>query len=199
MCPVLVLHAVLPEGVAPSALHRLLEALPYARRLELERRDERGRCASLAGLHLALTGAQRLLDRPVAPGELRFIAGAKPRLATGPHFSLSHGLTRVGVALSVTADIGFDLEELRAGEGAPSANPGKLARWTATEAVLKAAGRGLRDARAVRLDDDLASGQLDGRAYGIWPVHLHHTALAHLAAAEPIGPIEIEEVVLPCG
>lgn len=194
---VLVLHAALPEGPTPSALRRLLEALPYARRLELERRDERDRCASLAGLHLALTGAQRLLDRPVAPGELRFIAGAKPRLAAGPHFSLSHGLTRVGVALGVSADIGFDLEELRAGEGTPRAEVARLARWTATEAVLKAAGRGLRDARAVRLDDDLASGRFDGRDYGIWPVHLRETALAHLAAAEPIGPIEIEEVVLP--
>lgn len=199
MEPVLVLHAALPEGPMPSVLRRLLEALPYARRLELERRDERDRCASLSGLHLALTGAQRLLDRPVAPGELQYIAGAKPRLAAGPHFSVSHCLTRVGVALSVAADIGIDLEEQHAGEGAPRADAARLLRWTATEAVLKAAGRGLRDSRAVHLDDHLASGRLDGRAYGIWPVQLHDTVLAHLAAAEPIGPIEVVEVVLPWG
>jgi phosphopantetheinyl transferase len=197
MNPVLVLHAALPEGPAPSALRRLLEELPYARRLELERREERDRCASLAGLHLALIGAERLLGRPVAPGELRFIAGAKPRLAAGPHFSLSHGPTRVGAALSVSADVGFDLEELRAGEGTPRPDVTRVVRWTATEAVLKAAGRGLRDTGAVRLDDDLASGRLDGRVYRLWPVELHAGMIAHLAATEPSGPIEIEEIVLP--
>lgn len=197
MNPVLVLHAALPEGPAPSALRRLLERLPYERRLELERRDERGRCASLAGVHLALAGAERLLERPVAPGELRFIDGAKPRLAAGPLFSISHGTGRVGVALSVSADVGFDLEEMRAVEGRTRADAAKLARWTATEAVLKAAGRGLREARAVRLDDDLASGLLDGRVYRLWPLQLHDESIAHLASAEPIGPIAVVEVVLP--
>ena len=197
MNPVLVLHAALPEGPAPLALRRLLERLPYARRLEIERRDELGRCASLAGVHLALLGAERLLERPVATGELRLVAGAKPRLAAGPHFSISHGPGRVGVALSVSADVGFDLEEVRAGEGGTRADATKLARWTATEAVLKAAGRGLLEARAVCLDDDLASGLLDGRVYRLWPLHLHDESIAHLAAAEPIGPIEVVEVVLP--
>jgi phosphopantetheinyl transferase len=197
MNPVLVLHAALPEGPAPSALRRLLEELPYARRLELERREERDRCASLAGLHLALTGATRLLERPVSPGELQFIAGAKPRLAAGPHFSLSHGPTRVGVALSVAADVGFDLEELHDGEGTPRPDAARLVRWTATEAVLKAAGRGLRDTRAVRLDDDLAAGRLDGRVYRLRLVELHSGTIAHLAATEVSGPIEIEEIVLP--
>jgi hypothetical protein len=199
MNPVLVLHAVLPEGPAPLALRRLLERLPYARRLELERRDERGRGTSLAGIHLALAGAERLLDRPVATGELQFVDGAKPRIAGGPHFSISHGPWRVGVALSVSADVGFDLEEMHAGEGAERADATKLARWTATEAVLKAAGRGLREARAVCLRDDLASGLLDGRVYRLWPLHLPDGAIAHLAAAEPIGPIAVEEVVLPRG
>jgi hypothetical protein len=197
MNPVLVLHAALPEGPAPSALRGLLERLPYARRLELERRDERGRYASLAGVHLALVGAERLLERPVATGELRFIDGAKPRLAAGPHFSISHGLGRVGVALSVSADVGFDLEEMRAGEGRTRVDAAKLARWTATEAVLKAAGRGLREARAVRIDDNLASGLLNGRVYRLCPVDLHDGAIAHLASAEPIGPIAVEEFVLP--
>ena len=197
MDPVLVLHAALPEGPAPSALRRLLERLPYARRLELERRDERGRSASLAGIHVALAGAERFLERPVTTGELRFVEGAKPRLASGPHFSVSHGTGRVGVALSVSADVGFDLEEMRAGEGAARADAAKLARWTATEAVLKAAGRGLREARAVRLDDDLASGLLDGHVYRLCPVDLHAGAIAHLASAEPIGPIAVEEFVLP--
>jgi hypothetical protein len=197
MNPVLLLHAALPEGPAPPALLRLLDGLPYARRLELERLDERGRCASLAGVHLALAGAERLLGRPVAPGELRFIAGAKPRFVAGPSFSISHGPTRVGVALSVSSDVGFDLEEMCAGEGALRADAAKLARWTATEAVLKAAGRGLRDARGVRLDDDLASGLLDGRVFRLRSIRLDDGVLAHLAATEPVDAIEVEEVVLP--
>ena len=57
----------------------------------------------------------------------------------------------------------------------------KLQRWTATEAVLKAAGRGLRETRSVELDNLLENGTLAGLRYRLWPVEISTDVVAQLA------------------
>jgi phosphopantetheinyl transferase len=186
-----------PSGV--ETLAALLEQLPYAKRLELERRDRAARHASLDGIGLALAGATSIRGRPFAPAELRFPMDGKPYFAGGPRFSISHASTRVAVALSDDIDVGIDLEDLgepRPGGGDPHR---RLARWTAVEAVLKAAGRGLKNANAVRLDEALATGTLDGATYRLTPLSIAPDVVAHLATPRGTEPptVEISAAVVP--
>ena len=197
MVRVLVLHARLDQGVRPGAFDALLRALPYARRLELEQRSDADRHASLAGLWLVLQGATQLTGRPAGPHDLRFPMGGKPMLAEGPCFSVSHGRDLVAVALSADAEIGFDLEESGDGQGSDRKDATTLERWTATEAVLKAAGQGLRDAKSVELDASLATGTLHGKAYVLRRVMLPGPVIAHLASPRPVGQVDVVAVELP--
>lgn len=197
MVRVLVLHARLDQGARPGAFDALLHALPYARQLELERRSETDRHASLAGLWLALQGAPQLTGRPVGPQDLRFPMGGKPMLAEGPCFSVSHGRNHVGAALSADAEIGFDLEETRDGEGGPQGSASTLERWTAIESVLKAAGQGLRDAKSVEIDASRTNGTLNGRAYTLTRVILPGPLIAHLAAPAPVDQVDVVAIKLP--
>jgi len=197
MVRVLVLHARLDQGVRPGAFDTLLRALPYARRLELEQRSDADRHASLAGLWLVLQGATQLTGRPAGPHDLRFPMGGKPMLAEGPCFSVSHGRDLVAVALSADAEIGFDLEESGDGQGSDRKDATTLERWTATEAVLKAAGQGLRDAKSVELDASLATGTLHGKAYVLRRVMLPGPVIAHLASPRPVGQVDVVAVELP--
>ena len=197
MVRVLVLHARLDQGVRPGAFDTLLRALPYARRLELEQRSDADRHASLAGLWLVLQGATQLTGRPAGPHDLRFPMGGKPMLAEGPCFSVSHGRDLVAVALSADAEIGFDLEETGAARGVASSSADTLERWTAIEAVLKAAGQGLRDAKSVELDASLATGTLHGNAYVLRRVMLPGPVIAHLASPRPVGQVDVVAVELP--
>ena len=197
MVRVLVLHARLDQGLRPGAFDALLRALPYARRLELEQRSETDCHASLAGLWLVLQGATQLTGRPAGPHDLRFPMGGKPMLAEGPCFSVSHGRDLVAVALSADAEIGFDLEETGAARGVASSSADTLERWTAIEAVLKAAGQGLRDAKSVELDASLATGTLHGKAYVLRRVMLPGPVIAHLASPRPVGQVDVVAVELP--
>ena len=181
MALVLVLHARRRGGEATEVLARLLGQLPYAKRLELERREPGARDASLAGLWLALEGAARLRGREVDVALLRFPPDGKPYLEGGPHFSISHGPQHVASAVCEAGEIGFDLEEVDAMSGDSLEARQKLQRWTATEAVLKAAGRGLREARSVELDNRLANGTLAGVRYRLKPVEISTHVVAHLA------------------
>jgi phosphopantetheinyl transferase len=181
MTLVLVMHARLRGGAVPEALTRLLDQLPYAKRLDLERRDPGARRASLAGLWLALEGAARLRGCEVDVASLRFPADGKPYLEGGPHFSISHSPQHVAAAVCESVEIGLDLEEVDAGSGDSLAARQKLQRWTATEAVLKAAGRGLREARSVELDESLATGTLAGVCYRLRPVEISTDVVAHVA------------------
>jgi phosphopantetheinyl transferase len=190
---VLVLHARLTDASAPARLRSLLETLPYAKRLELERRDERGRHASLTGIALVLAGASRLRGRDVGTAALRFPADGRPVLDGGPWFSVSHGALTVAAALSEDAPLGFDLEETESAGPAPAAGVRRLVRWTAAEAVLKAAGRGLREVGEVVLDEALTSGRLAGRDYRITPVRLAATVVAHLATPVRVTSLIVEE------
>ena len=112
----------------------------------------------------------------------------------GPGFSVSHGGARVGVAISAAGELGFDLEEFDPAANDCAATMARLARWTATEAVLKAAGQGLRDARAVELDESLQVGRVGGASFRLMPVAIADDVVAHLATDAPVTSVRVEEV-----
>jgi hypothetical protein len=194
MIHVTVLHARLPAGPCPPALARLLDRLPYAKRLEVARRDPVGIHASLAGIALVLRGVATLRHGPVDADRLQFPAGGKPYLRGGPSFSVSHGATMVGAAICSACEVGFDLEELDPGSRERDAGWAQLARWTATEAVLKAAARGLREARDVELGESLGDGRVGGMSFHLVPVEVAPDVVAHLATDVPVGQVSVEEV-----
>jgi phosphopantetheinyl transferase len=196
MALVLVLHAR-PRGAVTEALARLLGQLPYAKRLELERREPGARSAGLAGLWLALEGAARLRGREVDIASLRFPPDGKPYLEGGPYFSISHGPQHVAAAVCEAGEIGLDLEEVGELSGGSSAALHKLRRWTATEALLKAAGRGLRAARSVELDNLLENGALAGVRYRLRPVEISTGVVAHIAAVVPLESMQVVEWPVP--
>jgi hypothetical protein len=186
MSGTIVIHAALAGALPPAWQPRLLEALPYARRLALGRRDTNARRDSLAALALALMSIERLTGRAPAPGELSFPAdGGKPVLPGGPRFSWSHCATRVACIASLHADPGLDLETLPA--VAPAHVLQRLWDWTATEAVLKAAGLGLREAPRVSLAPGLGTGAVGDVKYFLHPLELPG-CVGHIAARVPLVP-----------
>jgi 4'-phosphopantetheinyl transferase len=194
MSGTIVIHAALAGPLLPLWQPRLLEALPYARRLELGRRDATARRDSLAALALALLALERLTGRMPAPGELSCPAeGGKPALPGGPRFSWSHCGTRVACIASLHADPGLDLETLPRAAAADVLL--RLRHWTATEAVLKAAGLGLRDAAQVSLATDLGSGAVGDGRYFLHALELPG-CVGHIAARVPLLPAPAEELDL---
>jgi hypothetical protein len=186
MSGTIVIHAALAGPPLPAWQPRLLEALPYARRLELGRRDTDARRDSLAALALALMAIERLTGHATAPGALSFPAGGgKPCLPGGPRFSWSHCATRVACIASLHADPGLDLEALP--QPAPADAMQRLRQWTATEAVLKAAGLGLREAARVSLTADLVAGAVGDARYFLRPLELPG-CVGHVAALVPLEP-----------
>jgi hypothetical protein len=179
----MVLHA--PLGTAPGArwTRTLLEGLPYARRLALERRPAPDLHASLAGLALALCACARLREgRVPALNTLAIDAGGKPRFIGGPGFSLSHCESHVACVATAAGDVGIDLETVP-----EDSRRAELARWTAIEAVLKAAGAGLRRAGDVDLAVDGSSGRLDGERFVLQGVaSLPAGLVAHVASGAPL-------------
>lgn len=119
--------------------------------------------ASLAGIALALRALSQLLARAVAPGEIVFAQGEKPRLASqpalaaaaggtlrevrsvpheeGPDFSIAHAGPWVACAAVARGRVGLDVE---------MGSDVRIADWVVREAALKATGLGLRAARDVR-------------------------------------------------
>ena len=197
MTDVLVLHTTLSEPADSPRAASLLARLPYARRLELERRSPAARNASLAGTALALAGAARLRGGPVAASALRFEPGAAPVLEGGPWFSVSHSPARVAVALCTRARVGLDLEEAAAATAAAATFAGSLERWTAIEAVLKARGLDLRAARRVQVADDLARAEVDGRPVWLRRVELGEGCTAFLATATEFAAVTVQSVADP--
>ena len=223
---VIVLYGPIAGHADPAIERAQLQAVPYARRLDLERRSPSERRASLAGIALALQCIERLVGVQPPPGQLRFPQDGKPHLPNGPHFSVSHSGDIVACAASTALDLGLDLEVLThpeqwsdstvdprlvgvgvhargdrrevldeaiaiAGEHAAGETLGRLRRWTATEATLKAAGRGLRSAGAVTLAPDLRSSELDGRRYFLREVDITRGVVTHLAAATALDEIRL--------
>lgn len=189
MCEVMVLHAQLSGLAGATDASSLLQRLPYAYRLELERRDAAARSASLAALHLLAQGVQRLRGAPLDLKQLRVPEGGKAFLDGGPWFSISHSAVRAAVAVSEHCEVGLDIEEL----DTPGMGHADLERWTAIEATLKALGAGLRRAREVRLSSDLARGELGEAVVHTQPLVLAPDCVARLATRVPVRKVVVVE------
>lgn len=186
----ILLHAPLPPHGVPRWTEALLDALPYARRLQLESRGPEACTASLGGIALVLAAAARLDGMPPAVRTLAASAEGRPRFAEGPCFSISHAATRVACVVSRCGEPGLDIETID-----DTAARERLRRWTATEAVLKAAGQGLRALRDVRLDDALVTGEFGGRRYVLHHV-LQDGAIVGCVAAQTALDFVIEAATL---
>jgi len=138
------------------------------------------------GLELLFEAVGHLGCGGVAPGDLSFPEGEKPRLAGGPYFSISHTTQRVACAASLDCDVGLDHEDFTGREA-----PARLKRWTAVEATLKAAGAGLARAAVVQVDAELSSSRLDGARYHLVPLDLGPGAVACLASRARPDAIEV--------
>jgi 4'-phosphopantetheinyl transferase EntD len=190
MTDAIILHAPLRLPVScPPWQEPLLQALPYAHRLELERREPEARQASLAGLGLVLMAAARLTRQEFPPRAFTFPRDGKPRLADGPFFSISHSLSRVSCVVCADVDCGIDVEDLP--ELVEAGTLIKLQRWTATEAALKAAGLGLRAASEVAFADSLRQALIRGERYAVQAVDLVPGVIAHVAARTQLTPIVV--------
>ena len=165
----------------------MLRALPYAKQLELEGRDEMGQRASLGGLALLVLGAGQVREAGLALQRLAFAPDRKPHCDGGPFFSISHADGHVVCAVSETLDLGIDIERLAA--EATAGDGAKLRRWTATESCLKAAGLGLRHADQVIVDSDLAGARIGSQRFALQQVDIADGYVCHLAtAAVPATP-----------
>jgi hypothetical protein len=182
----IVLHATLETAARWDWQPALLRALPYAKRLQLEGREVAARDAGLAGIALALLGARRLLsDTPLRrAGDMLFPLEGKPAFAGPPQFSISHSSVQACCGLSLDTALGIDTEYFD-GTGDAAALQ-SLRHWTAIEATLKTAGRGLHHAEAVRVRLDLASSSLDGVSYALHPIELLPGSVCHLASTRPL-------------
>ena len=189
MSDVIVLHAARAGQGAPGLEQALLERLPYAYRLDLERRDETSRSASLLGLHLLAEGILCTRGAAFDPLRLRFPQDGKPSLEGGPHFSISHSAGRVAVALSERRELGLDIEDV----GKHGRSRAELERWTAVEAALKALGAGLRRSAEVCLSPDLATAEFAGAVVHLCSVTLAPDCVATLATRGGVGRVEVEE------
>ncbi len=188
MTDVIILHASLqPPLSCPSWQERLLQALPYAHRLELEQREPAARRASLAGLGLVMLATARMTRQEFSPRDFTFPPGHKPRLVGGPVFSISHTLTRVACGVCADKDCGIDIEDVQ--ELADVETVTKLLRWTATEAALKAAGLGLRAAAQVELAVSLESAVVGKERYEVQELHGVPGVIGHVAARNALAPI----------
>jgi len=188
MTDAIILHAHLqPPLSCPSWQEPLLQALPYAHRLELERRDATARRASLAGLGLVLVGAARVAQRQFPPRAFTFPPAGKPRLAGGPHFSVSHSNSCVACIVSAGTACGIDIEDMP--ESAGAATVAKLQRWTATEAALKAAGLGLRAAAEVEFTASLKAAFVRGERYELQVLDALPGVIGHIAARNRFTPL----------
>jgi len=189
MGDVIVLHAELAGQSSPDGDQAVIERLPYAYRLALQRRDAAARSASLRGLSLLDEGVRRLRSVPLDPAQLRFPDGGKPSLAAGPQFSIAHTARRVVVALSERLVLGVDVEDI----GTHGRSRAELERWTAVEAALKSLGAGLRQSPEVHLSPDLSTAELAGVALHLRPVLLSADCVATLATREFVERVEVEE------
>jgi len=181
------------RGQWPQAAGRAFVArLPYARRLALRAARDADR-ASLAGIALALRALERVLGRRVSAGELKFHAGAKPRLArraaaAAADFSISHSGTYVGCVAAARGCVGLDIEV--------GTQP-RIAQWVLREAALKASGEGLRGWRASDAPQSRADGTVwRGRHWYVRRLELFPGAAAAVVASEPVQALETQAVAL---
>ncbi len=122
--------------------------MPYLKRLAVASGSERAH-ATLAGVALALRALTHALGRHVHVSELIFAPDEKPRLASpaararaAADFSIAHSGPHVGCAALRGARVGLDVEV---------GGDAHLENWVAREAVVKAAGLGVRAVKDVEL------------------------------------------------
>ena len=188
----MLLHAPLPPGAATGWSSSLLAALPYARRLVLEGRPEPRRNHSLAGLALALSTCARLrAGTPPPVSMLAWDAAGKPRFVAGPCFSLSHCDGYVACVAVESVAVGLDIEAVSVAD-----RRDEISRWTAIEAVLKAAGSSVRAAAEVEIAPNGLTARLAGDDYRLQEVSgLPSHLLAHVASRSPVA-FDVEAVML---
>jgi phosphopantetheinyl transferase len=187
MSAAIVLHASLPAGLRHARWeHALLQALPYARRLQLEGHSAPQRQASLAGIALALLGAEQIAGRSFAPRDFSFSLDEKPVLRAGPEFSVSHSARYVACCMIDGMACGIDIEDLP--QEIDRVGTEKLRRWTATEAVLKAAGRGIRSVNDVSLDAEAEFGVVGAGRYELQPLTSASGWIGHVATRGRVSP-----------
>lgn len=196
--PAISLHyAAVPAQPWPALWDAWQARLPEQKRAAIARlRAPADRNASLLGLALleaALDESARCRWPP------RFAARAKPALAGGPDFSISHAAGVVGCAVAGAGQVGFDVERDGAATEqqlrlalAPAAlerlASGALAAtdaWVMTEAVLKAAGQRVERSASVELGDGEA--RLDGVHYRLARVPLAAGLVAWIAHSRGEG------------
>jgi phosphopantetheinyl transferase len=173
---IMVLHGSSRWDPGQDSTASLLASLAYGKRLELQSRPRESRDASLRGIALAVAALQTLHTGRVTADDLRFPQDGKPHVPGAPDFSIAHSSDWVGCAVAEEGIVGFDVETCTTPESSV-----QLARWTAIEAVLKAAGAGLRYARQVEPDLDSRRGRFAGRDYCLHPVALASHVVAHVA------------------
>lgn len=158
----------------------------YAKRLELSRASARAR-ASLAGVALALRALARATGRAVHPADLVFRADAKPQLAgaAAADFSIAHSGPFVGCAAVCGGAVGFDLEYGAAAH---------LRSWVAREAVVKAAGLGVRALRDVELTP--AGARCRGEQWHGLALALFPGAAACAMTRAPVRAVHVQAVPL---
>lgn len=166
---------------------RLAARLPYLKRLAVCG-GEAAR-ASLAGVALALTALARVTGRPVQPRELEFARDSKPQLAGGAgaacDFSISHSGPFVGCAALTGGRVGFDVE---------CGVAPRLTDWVAREAVVKAAGLGVRALSGVKLTADGAT--LRGESWYARPLDHFPGAAACVMTSTPVAEVVVRAVRL---
>jgi phosphopantetheinyl transferase len=202
----LILYHTDLRGEWPRDAARALAArLRYGKRLAASA-DSPGARASLAGIALALRALSALTARTLAPGEIVFAPGAKPRLAHArlaraaltderrapcPDFSISHSGPWVGCAAVRCGRVGFDVE-MGSGE--------RIATFVAREAALKACGAGIRALREVRLSAGRAScrGELMyAHALQVFPGAAACVMTSHAVPALAAHALSLEELFAP--
>jgi 4'-phosphopantetheinyl transferase len=183
-------HSDLRGQWPEEAASALASGLPYAKRLEVAAHAAAAP-ATLAGVALALRALMHLTGARVAPGDLAFPDGGKPRLARAaagagdPDFSISHSGPWVGCAAVAHGLVGFDVE---------LGTEARLAAWAAREAALKACGAHLTEARAVELIDGGALCR--GVALKALPLALFPGAAACVMTSLPVGRLEAHALTL---
>ena len=163
--------------------------------------DERARAARFRGDHLRRRYVvSHAMLRAVLAFDGAFAVGphGKPALPGGPHFNLSHSGERAVVAVCAAAEVGIDVEALRAvGEGVAervmspeelaawraAADPERflLETWTRKEAVVKATGEGIiRSLRTLSYD-----------GHTVVPLDLGPGYVAAVAVAAAADPVDV--------
>jgi hypothetical protein len=92
---------------------------------------------------------------------------------------VSHSARTVACCVIEAVACGIDIEDLPQDVGV--ATVGKLLRWTASEAVLKASGRGLREVKQVAVDETGEFGVVGEERYELQSLTVMPGATGHVA------------------